>query len=36
VAIDQGYISQEEFDELYNLLEEVSKMIFALARHLVK
>jgi four helix bundle protein len=35
VAFDQGYINQKEFDEAYNLLEEVSKMIFALAKHLV-
>ncbi len=35
VAIDQGYIEQKEFDEIYDQLEEASKMIFALVRHLV-
>jgi four helix bundle protein len=35
VALDQGYIIQDEFDEVYDLVEECSKMIFALAKHLV-
>jgi four helix bundle protein len=35
VAFDQGYIDQDEFNEAYNLVEECSKMIFALAKHLV-
>jgi four helix bundle protein len=35
VAIDQGYIEQNEFNDLYEQLEEASKMIFALAKHLV-
>ncbi len=35
VAVDQGYIEQKEFDEIYEQLEEASKMIFALVRHLV-
>jgi four helix bundle protein len=35
VAVDQGYIEQREFDEIYEQLEEASKMIFALVKHLV-
>ena len=35
LAVDQGYIEQNEFEEIYNQLEEESKMIFALVRHLV-
>ena len=35
VAVDQGYIRQNEFNEIYEELEETSKMIFALVRHLV-
>jgi four helix bundle protein len=35
VAIDQNYIRQSEFDDVYQQLEQTSKMIFALARHLV-
>lgn len=34
VALDQEYISEANFDELYHLIEETSKMIFALGRHL--
>jgi four helix bundle protein len=35
VARDQGYIGQKEFDEIYSQLEETSKTIFALVKHLV-
>ena len=35
VALDQGYIEENEFNEIYLALEETSKMIFALVRHLV-
>jgi len=35
VAFDEGYIDEKEFQEIYSKLEETSKMIFALARHLV-
>ena len=34
VAIDQNYIRQSEFDDIYQQLEQISKMIFALAKHL--
>ena len=34
VSLDQQYIAQKDFDEIYQLLEETSKMIFALAKHL--
>jgi four helix bundle protein len=36
VAFDQNYIGRTEFNELYAELEEVSKMILSLARHLLK
>ena len=35
VALDQRYLDTEDFDSIYSKLEETSKMIFALARHLV-
>lgn len=35
VAIDQGYVNESEFDDIYTGLEETSKMIFALVKHLV-
>ena len=35
VALDQGYIQENQFYEIYLKLEETSKMIFALAKHLV-
>ena len=35
VSLDQRYISQTDFEEIYRQLEETSKMIFALAKHLV-
>jgi four helix bundle protein len=34
VAIDIGNISQEQFEQLYTKLEECSKMIIGLSRHL--
>jgi four helix bundle protein len=34
VALDQKYLGQNEFNQIYGKLEETSKMIFALARHL--
>ncbi len=36
VAVDLNYISQSEFTEIYRHLEEVSKMIFGLVKHLCK
>lgn len=35
VALDQGYLDEAEFGDLYCRTEEASKMIFALARHLI-
>ncbi len=34
VALDLGYINQEEFDQNYNLLSETSKMTMNLATYL--
>jgi four helix bundle protein len=34
VALDQKYISQEQFDMLYSKTEEVSKMIMNFSRYL--
>ncbi|HMM81122.1 MAG TPA: four helix bundle protein [Pyrinomonadaceae bacterium] len=34
VALDQEYVNEIDFNEIYNGIEETSKMIFALARHL--
>ena len=34
VALDLGYITQEEFDLTYNLLDETSKMTVSLAKYL--
>jgi len=36
VALDQNYISQEEFRGAYNKVEEVSKMIQGFMKYLVK
>lgn len=36
VALDQEYIVESDFEELYSGLEEISKMIFAFAKHLVR
>lgn len=35
-ALDQGYLSQDKFTELYTQTDEVSKMVMALAQHLRK
>jgi four helix bundle protein len=35
VALDQDYIDQADFEAVYNKLEEISRMIFALVKHLV-
>ena len=35
VALDQEYIDRAEFEEIYDKIEETSRMIFALVRHLV-
>ena len=35
VALDQRYLGETEFTHIYAKLEETSKMIFALVRHLV-
>ena len=35
VALDQRYLGETEFTHIYVKLEETSKMIFALVRHLV-
>jgi four helix bundle protein len=35
VAIDQGYLEENDFENIYNEFEETSKMIFSLVRHLV-
>ena len=34
VALDLEYIDRECFSELYNLLEEISRMTVALSQHL--
>ncbi len=34
VALDLAYVSEKLFTEVYGLLDEVSRMIFVLARHL--
>jgi len=34
VALDPGYIDEPVFSNLYNLLDEVSRMTLSLARHL--
>jgi len=36
VALDQEYVNEIDFNEIYNGIEETSKMIFALAKHLAK
>ena len=35
VALDHGYLDKEDFKAIYDKLEETSRMIFALVRHLV-
>lgn len=34
LALDLGYVSQEDFDQAYQRLEEISRMIFGLISHL--
>lgn len=34
IAIDLGYLNQEDFKRLYELLDEVSRMIMSLSQHL--
>jgi four helix bundle protein len=36
VALDQGYIGQQDFDFIYAKLEEASRMIFGIVRHLTQ
>jgi len=36
VALDLEYLSQEDFNEIYGLFDEVSKMSMSLAQHLRK
>jgi four helix bundle protein len=36
VALDQGYIEVADFEMIYSKLEETSRMIFGLARHLMR
>jgi four helix bundle protein len=35
IAIDQGYINQEEFNRMYRISEDVSKMIMNFLRYLL-
>lgn len=34
VALDLGYLTQQDFQNLYDLLDEISKMTMSLAQHL--
>lgn len=34
VALDLGYVSENDFNEIYSLFEEVSRMLMSLTRHL--
>ena len=34
VALDLKYIDQKQFDEVYSLMDEVSRMVMSLAQHL--
>lgn len=36
VALDLNYITEKQFKEIYNKLEEISKMTMALCIHLLK
>jgi four helix bundle protein len=36
VAIDQEYINQTEFDEVYQKIEQTSKMTYGFAKHLIR
>ena len=35
VALDQGYIGETDFERVYTLLDESSRMIFGIVRHLI-
>ena len=35
VALDTNYISQKDFEVVYQMLDEISRMTFSLAKHLV-
>ncbi len=34
LALDIGYVSQAKFDEVYEKLDEVGRMVFSLSQHL--
>lgn len=34
LALDMGYITQSQFDETYDCLDEIGRMVFALNNHL--
>jgi four helix bundle protein len=34
VALDLGYVGQDKFDELYDALDEIGRMVFGLTQHL--
>lgn len=34
LSLDLGYIQQSDFDDLYERLDEIGRMIFALSQHL--
>ena len=36
VALDQGYISQRQFDDLYKMTDQISKMIMGFSSYLRK
>jgi four helix bundle protein len=36
IALDQGYLDRDTFGKLYSDVEEISKMLFGLIRHLKK
>lgn len=36
VALDLNYLNRENFQNIYNLLDEVSRMIMSLTQHLRK
>ncbi|HSK74730.1 MAG TPA: four helix bundle protein [Pyrinomonadaceae bacterium] len=36
IALDLDYINQTDFEEIYNLLDEVAKMTMSLTKHLRK
>jgi four helix bundle protein len=36
IALDLSYLNQENFKKLYDLLDEISRMIMSLTQHLKK